>query len=486
MEVGHNGQQLDRNYYDELHRVTVKRGQGDEPLGLTVKEEGECVVVSRIMEGMLVDRTGQMDLGDIVVEVSNIAVHTVDDLMYQISQCGPNITFLVKKTPPEDLQKLHISQTPSLRKRINSKAAAEQEKVLCYVKCLFNYDPKEDTLNPCPQIGLMFFMGDILAIVNQDDPNWWQAKLAECPGPAGLIPSRELEERRKAYVDKEANYANKIGLCGTLISKKKKKALYESRANTQFDKAELSLYEEVVKLPPFRRKTLILVGAHGVGRRTLKTKILNSDPDRFATPLPHTSRPKRNEEDSGLRYWFVDREDLEFSIKRHEMLEYGEHNGHLYGTKIDSIRDIIDTGRMCVLDCSPQALKHLHNSNEFMPFVVFLAAPGMDEMKHVYENGKMAGSIMASQRTLTNFERSSSIRHSSRRARTLESLSSLYAEEDVVKNLEESAVMQRAYANFFDMVVVNESWEDTFMKVMNALEDVEHEASWVPAKWVYS
>ena len=168
------------------------------------------------------------------------------------------------------------------------------------------------------------------------------------------------------------------------------------------------------------------------------------------------------------------------------MLEYGEHGGEVYGTKLESVREVVDTGRMCVLDCSPAALKLLHNSNEFMPFVVFLAAPGLEEMKHIYDNGKMAGAIMASQRSLTNFERNSSIRHSSRRGRTLESLSSLYVEEDVVKNLEESAKLQRAYANYFDLIVVNESWEDTYTKIMNALDDVEHEASWVPAKWVYS
>ena len=44
--------------YDEIHRVTVKRNKG-EPLGLTVKVEGECVIVSRIMEGGLIDRTGK-------------------------------------------------------------------------------------------------------------------------------------------------------------------------------------------------------------------------------------------------------------------------------------------------------------------------------------------------------------------------------------------------------------------------------------------
>ena len=55
----------------------------------------------------------------------------------------------------------------------------------------------------------------------------------------------------------------------------------------------------------------------------------------FAAPLPHTSRQKRPEEDSGIRYWFVDREDMEYSIKQHEFLEYGEFNQNLYGTKLD-------------------------------------------------------------------------------------------------------------------------------------------------------
>ncbi len=48
----------------------------------------------------------------------------------------------------------------------------------------------------------------------------------------------ELEERRKAFVDRDADYATKIGLCGTLTAKKKRKQLYESRASTQFDRWE--------------------------------------------------------------------------------------------------------------------------------------------------------------------------------------------------------------------------------------------------------
>jgi hypothetical protein len=82
----------------------------------------------------------------------------------------------------------------------------------------------------------------------------------------------------------------------------------------------------------------------------------------------------------------------------------------IHGSATLLFREIIEGGKMAVLDCSPSALKILYNSNEFMPYVVFMAAPGLDEMRHIYENGKMAGAIMASQRTLNNFEKTSSIR----------------------------------------------------------------------------
>lgn len=39
-------------------------------------------------------------------------------------------------------------------------------------------------------------------------------------------------------------------------------------------------------MPPFRRKTLVLIGAQGVGRRSLKNKLILWDPDRYGTTVP--------------------------------------------------------------------------------------------------------------------------------------------------------------------------------------------------------
>jgi nitric oxide reductase large subunit len=121
-----------------------------------------------------------------------------------------------------------------------------------------------------------------------------------------------------------------------------------------------------------------------------------------------------------------------------------------------------------------------------MPFVVFLAAPGMEEMKNTFDNARMTSSLISSSRNLANFERNSSIRMSSRRAKTLESISSLYVEEDVMKNLEESARLHRAYAPFFDVVVVSENHDQTFKQVMQAWHQLSLADQWVPSSWVYS
>ena len=48
-------------------------------------------------------------------------------------------------------------------------------KVLCHVRAMFDYDPHSDQLCPCPDAGLAFVKGDVLAVFNQDDANWWQA-----------------------------------------------------------------------------------------------------------------------------------------------------------------------------------------------------------------------------------------------------------------------------------------------------------------------
>lgn len=149
----------------------------------------------------------------------------------------------------------------------------------------------------------------------------------------------------------------------------------------EFDRHELQIYEEVACMPPFQRKTLVLIGAQGVGRRSLKNRLVVLHPTRFGTtvpreyinvetsPLTHifvcificlslnssdTSRRPRDDERDGQSYRFVTRLEMEMDIRAGRYLEHGEYDGNLYGTKIDSIHEVVNNGRTCILDVNPQ------------------------------------------------------------------------------------------------------------------------------------
>ncbi|KAF7404521.1 hypothetical protein HZH66_003427 [Vespula vulgaris] len=423
----------------EVMRVVGLTRQPDEPLGLTVQvDESGNLIIARILGGSTAARQRLLRIGEVILEVNGKTVHNPDELQQAIHEAKEN---------------LFLKLAPGI-----ANDGSRPLKSTCYMRALFDYDPSEDTLLPCKEIGLRFNKGNVLQIVDQADPNWWQARRVEGDGlsSAGLIPSLELEERRKAFVPPEADFVHKISICGTRISKKKKRKMYQSKSNGEFDGAELLLYEEVARMPPFRRKTLALVGPRGVGRRTLKNRLINSDREKFGTIVPYTSRPPRVLEEDGKSYWFTDRESMERDIREHRYLEYGEHGGHLYGTKLDSVRELIRAGKMCVLDCSPAALKILHNSTEFMPYVIFIAAPGMEQLKSLYDLGRSTG---ASSRNLT--------------------------EDDLKSTLEESAALQRAYEKYIDLVIVNEDFDQTFRQVIAALDALATEHQWVPVNWIY-
>ncbi|GBP36822.1 MAGUK p55 subfamily member 2 [Eumeta japonica] len=422
---------------------------------VTTDEYGQ-LIVARILAGSAAAKQALLSIGDVLLEVDGVPINSEDQLKEAVSKPTDRVTLKVG---------------PNLKEK-NSQL---MNKLTCYVRALFDYNPKEDTLIPCQEIGLQFKKGDILQVSDRKDPNWWQASHVDNPDVVGLIPSPELEERRKAYVPPEADFVHKISICGARISKKKKKFVYESRSSVQLEGAELALYEEVARTPPFLRRTLALVGTRGVGRRTIKNRLIQEHPDRFGAVIPHTSRPPRPLEEDGVSYWFVSREQMERDAHAGRFLEYGEHNGFLYGTHLDSIRAIIKEGKMCILDCAPQSLKLLHNSSEFLPYVVMISAPGIEQLKNL---------TYASNRNL-QFDRQSSIRYSSRRARTLESLASLYEEDDMKETLEDSARIQRQYEKYIDFVIINNNIDTTYSKIMDALHSLSTDHQWVPVSWIY-
>ncbi|XP_053605205.1 peripheral plasma membrane protein CASK isoform X3 [Plodia interpunctella] len=419
--------------FENVTRVRLVQFQKntDEPMGITLKlaDDGRCIV-ARIMHGGMIHRQATLHVGDEIREINGtpVANQSVAQLQRMLRDARGSVTFKIVpsyRSAPPPCELFRIKPSP----------------VLIFVRAQFDYDPLEDELIPCAQAGIAFNIGDILQIISKDDSHWWQARKDASGGSAGLIPSPELQEWRAACVAAEKSTTDQVNCSIFGRSKKKQsKDKYLAKHNAIFDQLDVVTYEEVVKLPSFQRKTIVLLGAHGVGRRHIKNTLIARHPDQYAYPIPHTTRPPRPDEENGRSYYFVSHEDMMADIAANEYLEYGTHEDAMYGTKLETIRRIYSERRIAILDVEPQALKILRTA-EFAPYVVFIAAPPLNNVAD-YD-----GSL-----------------------------------EVLVR---ESENLRRTYGHYFDLTIVNNDIDDTLAQLEAALARLRSTPQWVPVSWVY-
>ncbi|XP_064614750.1 peripheral plasma membrane protein CASK-like isoform X3 [Liolophura sinensis] len=443
----------------------------EEPMGITLKvtDEGKCLV-ARVMHGGMIHRQGTLHVGDEIREINGNGVQkqSVDTLQTILRSLQGTVTLKV---------------VPS---SMGEKAESTNSKEI-YVKALFEYDPRDDDLIPCAQAGVPFKVGEILQIISKDDPNWWQARKwgLTNSAPAGLVPSPELQEWRTACLAIERAKQEHAAHCSWFGRKKKQyRDKYLVKHNAVFDQLDLVTYEEVARLPAFMRKTLVLLGAHGVGRRHIKNTLITSHPDKFAYPIPHTTRPPKRDEENGKNYFFVTHEKMMADIASNEYLEYGTHEDAMYGTKLETIRQIHDNGLMAILDVEPQvkfhhghpilqALKVLRTC-DYAPYVVFIAAPTLTpttEALKVLRTADFAPII-----AFIAAPRPSDLRE----------MRNVPVDDGSLERLaRESEQLEKAYGHYFDLKIVNNDIEETIAILEKSIKEVCSTPQWVPVSWVY-
>ncbi|KAI5729379.1 hypothetical protein M8J76_001927 [Diaphorina citri] len=481
-----------KDYYPRLPEIpqelvddeeeTVKIVQlvkSNEPLGATIKtdEESGKIVVARVMHGGAADRSGLIHVGDEVCEVNGINVEgkTPGDVLKILQSSEGTITF---KLIPAD-----------------NKLGYRESKIR--VRAHFDYDASSDPYIPCKDAGLSFNKGDILHVVSQDDAYWWQArKEGDKNLRAGIIPSKALQERkilheRSLMENGDTNSNPSLGPCGprldaaciplvkiadTVYSSpskaksptglscsaavKTKKIIYDLAETDDFDREEIPTYEEVAKLYPMEtlRRPVVLIGPSGVGRSELKRRLIALDPDKFTQVTPYTTRPKKPGEEDGKEYHFVSHETMTSLISAGKMIEFGEYKGHLYGTSSDSVLELVNSGRVAVLNPAYQSLKVLR-SPAFKPLVLFIAPPPFAALK---------------ESRITAFARSPFDQYNSR----------AFTDDEFHDIIRVAKRIQFLYHHWFDEVIVNEDLGVAFEQLLRAVERVETEPSWVPASWV--
>uniref|UniRef100_A0A4W5KJG8 55 kDa erythrocyte membrane protein n=1 Tax=Hucho hucho TaxID=62062 RepID=A0A4W5KJG8_9TELE len=386
-----------------------------EPMGVTLKFNGkQKCTVARILHGGMIHRQGSLHEGDEIAEINGTSVdnQSVDQLQKILKDTNGVVTMKIIPNQPRC-------------------------SLVCemYMRAQFDYDPAKDDLIPCKEAGLKFKTGDIIQIINKHDPNWWQGRVDISTADfAGIIPSPELQEWRVASKSKAT-----VGTqsCSPFGKKKKCKDKYLAKHSSIFDQLDVISYEEVVRLPAFSRKTLVLIGAPGVGRSHIKSSLLTKYPERFAYPAPHTTRPPRKDEENGQEYYFISNDAMTKCITGNELLEYGSFQGFMFGTKMETIQKIHEQGKIALLDVEPQTLKLLRTA-DFAPLVVFIAP--------------------------TNSA----------------------TQSDAVQSIQkESDSIHSTYRHFFDVLLVNNDVDESVKGVEAAIEQATSTPQWVPVSWVY-
>ncbi|XP_035636671.1 55 kDa erythrocyte membrane protein-like [Oncorhynchus keta] len=386
-----------------------------EPMGVTLKFNGkQKCTVARILHGGMIHRQGSLHEGDEIAEINgtSVANQSVDQLQKILKDTNGVVTM---KIIPNQPRCSLVCET--------------------YMRAQFDYDPAQDDLIPCKEAGLKFKTGNIIQIINKHDPNWWQGKVDISTADfAGIIPSPELQEWRVASKSKATEGTQS---CSPFGKKKKCKDKYLAKHSSIFDQLDMISYEEVVRLPAFSRKTLVLIGAPGVGRSHIKSSLLTKYPEKFAYPAPHTTRPPRKDEENGQEYYFISNDAMTKCITGNELLEYGSFQGFMFGTKMETIQKIHEQGKIALLDVEPQTLKLLRTA-DFAPLVVFIAP--------------------------TNSATQS------------EAVQSIQKESDAIHS---------TYRHFFDVLLVNNDVDESVKGVEAAIEQATSTPQWVPVSWVY-
>lgn len=127
-------------------------------------------------------------------------------------------------------------------------------------------------------------------------------------------------------------------------------------------------------------RPLVLFGPSGCGKSTLKNRLLKDHPDKFGFSISHTTRRPRPGEADGREYYFTDREAMQKSIDANEFIESAVYNGNLYGTSKKAVQDVLNLGKVCVLDIDMQGVINLKNTS-LNCYYVFVKTPSLEELE---------------------------------------------------------------------------------------------------------
>ncbi|XP_007578137.1 disks large homolog 1-like isoform X11 [Poecilia formosa] len=460
----------------EPRKVVLHRGATGLGFNIVGGEDGEGIFISFILAGGPADLSGELRKGDRLVSVNGVDLRnaTHEQAAAALKNAGQTVTIVAHYRPEEYSRfeaKIHDLREQMMNSSISSGSGSlrTSQKRSLYVRALFEYDKTRDS--GLPSQGLNFKFGDILHVVNASDDEWWQARHLTPQGEqeeVGVIPSKRRVEKKERARLKTVKFNAKSRDRGSINDKRKKNLFtrkfpfYKSKEPSEQETSDADQhvtsnasdsessyrgqdeyvlsYEPVVQQEVNYTRPVIILGPM---KDRINDDLISEFPDKFGSCVPHTTRPKRDYEVDGRDYHFVaSREQMEKDIQEHRFIEAGQYNNHLYGTSVQSVRQVAEKGKHCILDVSGNAIKRLQLAL-LHPIAIFIKPKSVEN-------------IMEMNKRLTD--------------------------EQGRKTFDRAAKLEQEFTEHFTAVVQGDTLEEIYDQVKQIIEDQSGPFIWVLSK----
>ncbi|XP_041093282.1 disks large homolog 4-like [Polyodon spathula] len=404
----------------EPRRVVIHRGSTGLGFNIVGGEDGEGIFISFILAGGPADLSGELSKGDQILSVNGVDLRsaTHEQAAAALKNAGQTVT-IISQYKPEGKR-----GAPSTDQRVRERLPV-QNRGGFYIRALFHYDKTKDCGFLSQALGFQF--GEVLHVIDTADEEWWQARRVSPEGEgeeSGFIPSKRRVERKE-------------------WSRLKTKDRDRSRDSIGSQGREdfVQSYETVMQIEVQYARPIIILGPT---KDRVNDDLLSEFPDKFGSCVPHTTRPKREYEVDGRDYHFVSsREQMEKDIQSHKFIEAGQYNSHLYGTSVQSVREVAEQQvKHCILDVSANAVRRLQAA-QLHPIAVFIRPKSLEN-------------ILEINKRLT--------------------------EDQARKALDRAVKLEQEFTECFSAIVEGDSFEEIYHKIKRVIEEQSGPYIWVPGR----
>ncbi|XP_015988105.1 disks large homolog 3 isoform X4 [Rousettus aegyptiacus] len=431
----------------EPRKIILHKGSTGLGFNIVGGEDGEGIFVSFILAGGPADLSGELRRGDRILSVNGVNLRnaTHEQAAAALKRAGQSVTIVAQYRPEEYSRfesKIHDLREQMMNSSMSSGSGSlrTSEKRSLYVRALFDYDRTRDSC--LPSQGLSFSYGDILHVINASDDEWWQARLVTPHGESeqiGVIPSKKRVEKKERARLKTVKFHARTGMIESNRDFPGLSDDYYGAKNLKGQEDAILSYEPVTRQEIHYARPVIILGPM---KDRVNDDLISEFPHKFGSCVPHTTRPRRDNEVDGQDYHFVvSREQMEKDIQDNKFIEAGQFNDNLYGTSIQSVRAVAERGKHCILDVSGNAIKRLQQA-QLYPIAVFIKPKSIEALMEM------------------------------NRRQTYEQANKIY---------DKAVKLEQEFGEYFTAIVQGDSLEEIYNKIKQIIEDQSGHYIWVPS-----